>query len=388
MADPRDCAGGGTAPQDGKPDDAGRSGPRGREPPPADAPVRPRRPDELRRKAIHQPKDKTAKALFGDQRVAAEFLAAHVLGKVVPAELAERIDLAALSKTQTEYVDPKSRTVRHADLVWRAQLRDSWLYVVFLFEAQSTPEPRMAARILLETALVYDDLVARDPDVRKQGKLPPVLPIVVYTGDEPWRGPTCMEDLLAGEAQAFLPYALGHKFVLVEEAQEAQALETMDTLWEAALRLRYMRGVAEFSEALAKARELMPEPGPVSRALATWVRSALIDDGAKEEDMENVRELADLEPVVHSFWGAERLAARREGREEGRAEGREREQATLLRQARRKFGAETADRLASLLAGVSDSERVGEIADLIIDCASGDDLLAQAAKTPRRQATS
>ena len=270
----------------------------GREPPPADAPAGRRRPDELRRKAIHQPKDKTAKALFGDQRVAAEFLAAHVLGKVVPAELAERTDLAA------------------------------------------------------------------------------VLPIVVYTGDEPWRGPTCMEDLLAGEAQAFLPYALGHKFVLVEEAQEAQALETMDTLWEAALRLRYMRGVAEFSEALAKARELMPEPGPVSRALATWVRSALIDDGAKEEDMENVRELADLEPVVHSFWGAERLAARREGREEGRA-------ATLVRLARRKFGAETADRLASLLADVSESERVDEIADLIIDCASGDDLLAQAASKGR-----
>ena len=108
--------------------------------------------------------------------------------------------------------------------------------------------------------------------------------------------------------------------------------------------------------------------------------------------MENVQELRDLEPVVHSFWGAERLAARREGRAEGLAEGREegraqgredgreREQATLIRLARRKFGAETADRLASLVAGVSDPERVGEIADLIIDCASGADFLAQAAR--------
>ena len=399
--------GGGLAPGGGKAGIADGSTPSGREPPPADAPARPRRPDELRRKTIHQPKDKIAKAFYGDERVAAELLAEHVLGKIVPGELAERVDLARLSKTQTEYIDPESRTVRHADLVWRAPLHDSWLYVVFLFEAQSTPEPRMAARILLETALVYAELLARDPDVRKQGKLPPVLPIVVYTGEQPWRGPTCMADLLADEAQALLPYALGHTFVLVDEAKEAQALETADTARAAALQLRYARSGAEFEEALAKCRELMPE-GQASRALAAWVRSALIDDGAKEEDMENVQELRDLEPVVHSFWGAERLAARREGREEGRAEGRaegreegreegraegreegrEREQATVVRLARRKFGTETADGLVSLLAGASDPERVGEIADLIIDCASGADLLAQAARTLGRQATS
>ena len=189
-----------------------------------------------------------------------------------------------------------------------------------------------------------------------------------------------MADLLADEALAFLPYALGHTFVLVEEAKEAQALETADTAREAALQLRYARSGAEFEEVLARCRELMPEAGQASRALAAWVRRALIDDGAKEADMENVQELRDLEPVVHSFWGAECLAARREGREEGRA--------TLVRQARRKFGAETADQLASLLAGVSDPERVGEIADLIIDCASGADFLAQAARTPGRRATS
>ena len=67
-------------------------------------------------------------------------------------------------------------------------------------------------------------------------------------------------------------------------------------------------------------------------------------------------------------------------------EGREREQAALVRLARRKFGSETADRLASLLAGVSDPERVGEIADLIIDCASGNDLLAQAARNGQPEA--
>ena len=355
-------------------------------PPPADA---------CRRRAVHQPKDKSAKAFYGDKQVVAEFLAERVLGKVIPAEIASRLDLAGLSKGQTEYVDLEFRKVRHADLVWRAPFRDTWLYVVFLFEAQAKPDWRMPARILLETALVYDDLLARDPEVRRRRKLPPVLPIVVYVGEGPWPWPTRMEDLLAGEARAILPFALGQEFVLVWEALEARALASADTSWAAGLRLRYTRDRGEFVEAYGRLRELLPEDGVASRALAAWVRSALIEDGAKEAEVSRLQRLGDLERVAQTFWGAERLAERRKGRAEGRAVGRaqgrkegrreaaraRREQrATLVRQAGRKFGSETAEGLASLLEGVGDSGRVAEIADLIIDCTSGGDFLARAAR--------
>jgi len=153
-------------------------------------------------------------------------------------------------------------------------------------------------------------------------------------------------------------------------------------------------------EAYGRLRELLPEDGVASRALATWVRSALIEDGAKEAEVERLQRLGDLERVAQTFWGAERLAERRKGRAEGRAVGRaqgraqgrkegrreeaaraRREQrATLVRQAGRKFGSETAEGLASLLEGVGDSGRVAEIADLIIDCTSGGDFLARAAR--------
>jgi len=144
-------------------------------------------------------------------------------------------------------------------------------------------------------------------------------------------------------------------------------------------------------EAYGRLRELLPEDGVASRALATWVRSALIEDGAKEAEVSRLQRLGDLERVAQTFWGAERLAERRKGRAEGRAVGRaqgrkeaaraRREQrATLVRQAGRKFGSETAEGLASLLEGVGDSGRVAEIADLIIDCTSGGDFLARAAR--------
>ena len=49
----------------------------------------------------------------------------------------------------------------------------------------------------------------------------------------------------------------------------------------------------------------------------------------------------------------------------------------LLRQAERKFGADAAGRLAALLAGIEDPERLAVVGEWIIDCASGDELTAR-----------
>ena len=340
-------------------------------------------PDEVRRKAIHQPKDKSAKDFYGERDMVDEFLRKHVFGRIVA-----DVELAKLRKGPTEYIDSKSRAVRHADMVWKAPFRDSWLYVVFLFEAQSTVDWRMPVRILLETALIYEEL-AKEPEVRTRRKLPPVLPIVVYLGAKPWDAPTRLDEMLTGEAKAFLPFALGHEFLLVSEAEEAKGLTRADTPRTAGLRLRYARDRAEFDEALATLRELLPEDSPARRALVEWVLSSMIEEGAKEEEMAKLRELEDLaSPVVDTWWAAERREARRKGLEEGRREGRQEgeargqrlgQQVTLVRQARRKFGSETAEGLAALLEGATDLEGVAEVADLIIDCGSGRDFLVQAA---------
>ena len=298
--------------------------------------------------------------------------------------------------------EPPEREVSHDEfLVWKAPFRDSWLYVVFLFETQSTVDWLMPVRILRKTALIYEEL-AKDPEVRKRRKLPPVLPIVVYVGTKPWDAPTRLEEMLTEEAKAFLPFALGHEFLLVSEAEEARALTRADTPRTAGLRLRYARDRAEFDEALATLRELLPEDSPARRALVDWVRSSMIEDGAKEEEMAKLRELEDLaSPVVDTWWAAERREAHRkgleegrrqglrEGRQEARKEGRQEgeargrrlgQRATLVRQARRKFGSETAEGLAALLEGAAELDGVAEVADLIIDCGSGRNFLAQVAE--------
>ena len=64
-----------------------------------------------------------------------------------------------------------------------------------------------------------------------------------------------------------------------------------------------------------------------------------------------------------------------QGREQGIAQGRAEERALLRCLAERRFGAETARRLAELLAGVEDAEDLVEAGGWIVDCRTGDELL-------------
>ena len=75
---------------------------------------------------------------------------------------------------------------------------------------------------------------------------------------------------------------------------------------------------------------------------------------------------------------------RRKGYEEGRAEAEARvlveRRVMLVRIARRKFDAGTANELGALLE-VSGAWRLTEITDLILDCATGQELLTKVAAT-------
>ena len=64
-------------------------------------------------------------------------------------------------------------------------------------------------------------------------------------------------------------------------------------------------------------------------------------------------------------------------REQGRAEGVEQERALLRRLTGRTFGADTAGRFPTLLAGIENPERLADVGEWIIDCASGDELIAR-----------
>ena len=72
-------------------------------------------------------------------------------------------------------------------------------------------------------------------------------------------------------------------------------------------------------------------------------------------------------------------AGPRTGARAGLEQGREAERALLCRQAARKFDAASGKRLAAVLAGIADVDRLAEVGDLIIECGTAAELFARIA---------
>ena len=121
-----------------------------------------------------------------------------------------------------------------------------------------------------------------------------------------------------------------------------------------------------------------PEHARVREVFRVWLLGAAESWGIDDDALELVKSLKEAEMI---YAGVEKLKrehfarlarARAKILAEGQAEG----QASLIRrQARLKFGAATADRLASVLDGISEPERFVRIGDLIIECETGVELL-------------
>ena len=138
----------------------------------------------------------------------------------------------------------------------------------YLVEFQSTDDPLMALRIHTYTGLLYQEL-ARNGQLDADGRLPAVLPLVLYNGDEPWVSPLQMGGAIAGAISA------------------------------------------------------------------------------------------------------------EQGIEQGIEQGLDRERALLCRMTASRFGAATAERLAELLAPITNAERLADIGDWLVQCDTGADFLAR-----------
>ena len=107
------------------------------------------------------------------------------------------LDFTTLEKYPGEFTDDRLRQRRN-DVIWRVRWGPDWLYLYVLLEFQSGVHPFMAARLSTYLDLLYQDLIrSRQLRGRRgQGRLPPVLPIVLYNGQRRWTAPTELADLI------------------------------------------------------------------------------------------------------------------------------------------------------------------------------------------------
>ena len=289
----------------------------------------------------------------------------------------DALDFSTLTPVPASFVSDRLRE-RHGDLVWRVGFRGEWLYLLVLLEFQSTVEPAMAMRVLTYTGLLYEKLID-DGVLRRHGKLPPVLPIVIYNGSRPWTASEEVAELIAFGGEALARYQPSLRYYLLDQGRLAADDMPGRNLVSALIALETNRVGERVPELLAalfeRLRELRnPE---LTQVFREWVEQVLVPRRMRGTALESLPGLEEVRPMLQELvaeWVAE---GRERGLQEGIEQGRGEERKLLCRLAARKFTAATAPRMSALLERLRDPERLAEVGDWIIECETEEELLAR-----------
>ncbi|NEV63254.1 Rpn family recombination-promoting nuclease/putative transposase [Thiorhodococcus minor] len=298
----------------------------------------------------------------------------------LPGAWVHKLDFDTLERCSGSYVTDDLRD-RADDLVWRLRWGSDWLYVYLLLEFQSTIDPWMAVRVQTYLGLLYQDLI-RAETLSAAGRLPPVLPVVLYNGSAPWTAADRLEPLIEQAPRVLATYRPRQAYLLLDEQRLARAGQLPErNLCAALFRLEASRGADEVMgivQALVDWLEA-PEQTGLRRAFAVWFGRVFLP---KRLPGVQLPSLVDLSEVYHMLaenletwtdqWKREGLE---QGLEKGLEQGREAARHILARQARRRFGATIAEQTRPLLARITDLQRLEELADQLLISADGDDWL-------------
>ena len=300
-------------------------------------------------------------------------------------------DYDTLERLPAEYVGDVFQQ-RRGDTAWRLRARSAdhrggWLHVLVMLEFQSGADSSTALRVLEYTALLYRELLRAGSHA--PGALPPVLPVVLYNGDSPWRPATEMRELIAAPPPALAPCQPSQRhFVLDERRVRAEELK-LHELTLAVAQLEQSRSVADLARVARRLTERLSGTGEgeLRRTFADWLRTLERRLGAGDQTRRPPDDLS-LEDMTVSL--EERVAewpkpyiqqGREEGRREGislgRREGIEQQRQMLRRLASARFGAATGDRLVAVIGTEADPQRLMDVAEAIVRCTTGSELLRE-----------
>ena len=350
-----------------------------------------------------QPSDAPYKVLFHDRGLVEETV------RLVAPALADQLDFDTATALDKEHLTIEGRA-RLQDRIVRVEKKTGKLrngrrpYVLVLFEFQSSVDADMVWR-MREYAYLAEASLRQTGAVRAEGAVPDMLPVVVHNGERPWRASAAWGGLLTGpgaDGTAGLPapipiYATVDVRSLADRSAVAGRLPPGSRL--AALAGLETADAKALPALLVEAFSRHPGPDAAGfrRGLHLRVGAVLERVGAKHclpsldecERMlagkrgENMTAMLD---ATMARWAEAKVA---EGLERGMAQGVERglaqgvergvaqgRLALLRRQAEKRFGTDAAQRLSTLLEGVTDTPLLDDAGVRLMECDSGAELLA------------
>ena len=303
-------------------------------------------------------------------------------------EVAAAVDLDAIEPLPTEYIG-YDRSKRVGDAAFRVPVRRAHRQsnerrdLILMAEFQNWGDSDMLARVVEYRARMLEHY--RHQGVIGPGEHPPVLALVVNTGDAPWQAETGTEplaglsDSLAGRLAPYQPQA----YIAVETGRNASVWA-----WPERNRAAAVVRLAKVAPPLRHCGTPWQRSGRASEALRTRGSGAGCSLGREERLLglpesdlllPSFEELEGVEEHQMSYllrgsnvaeWKAQWAA---EGLAEGLAEG---QRLVLAQQAETRFGAEVSARLNEMLSSEG-ALPLSEAANLMVTCESAEEFIAR-----------
>ena len=264
--------------------------------------------------------DSGYKMLFSHPEMVRDLLIGFVQG-----EWLNNADFSTLTRVNGSYVTQSDQLAqRHDDLVWKIRINDRWLYVYLLLEFQSSIDPLMALRMMVYVGLLYQDLAKRK-EFAADGKLPPVLPIVLYNGVPRWTASVLMEKLVTTPPAGLESYVPRCRYLLLDEGQYgADVLNPLRNVVAALFRLETQRGLNDVRNVVDALIEWLKEEDQRSlrRAFAIWIKR-LLRTQLPDADIDGINELQEVRSMlsenIKSWFDEYTDKGRQEGLQKGEA---------------------------------------------------------------------
>jgi len=239
--------------------------------------------------------DHSYKHLFSHARMVEDLLKGFVREDWV-----DNLDFASLEKVNGSYVSDDLRE-REDDIIWRIKWGRDWLYVYILLEFQSTVDQWMAVRIMTYIGLLYQNLI-RAGQLNKNSLLPPVLPVVLYNGEQQWTAATDIAQLVQDVPGGLSRYRPRLQYLLLAEREynDGQDLRDLNNLVAALFRLESSKNPQQLLDVVILLLQWLagPEQDTLRRAFTVWFSRVLFPNRIAETNKPSIEELDEVKTML------------------------------------------------------------------------------------------
>jgi predicted transposase/invertase (TIGR01784 family) len=244
---------------------------------------------------INNVHDKAYKEIFPNKEDFHEFLRDFVDNTI-----AEKIDRDSLILVDKSFILPDYAEIE-SDLIYKGKIGGSDVIIYILLEFQSSVDYRMATRLFFYMSSIWRDIVTDTPKKIyeiKDFKLPPILPIVVYNGEDKWTADRTFAEEVA-KSELLKDYQINFKYPLIEiNSFDKKSLYETETLISAFFALDQNIDWTEFLTRLIEISELYNNLSDEKKNILKHWLKVTVDTKDHKEVKDAIDILFDKEAVL------------------------------------------------------------------------------------------